>query len=162
MTADGHTGCGLLDRFSLKDKFFMRIGWLGFMAVGAYGIYRQDPIGAFLYIAWGVLGFALVVLPFLCAYCPYPYQLSSCLFMPPQLVTRFYAPRGLPIPAGKKIAAGAALASMALIPQFWLFRDIPLLLLFWLIAAPVIAAFPLHYCSRCRHSGCPMNRAVRG
>jgi hypothetical protein len=159
MAAKRDAGCKLLDRFSLKDKLLMRTGWLGFMAVGAYGIYRQDPLWAFLYAAWGVLGFALVVLPFLCAHCPYPYRLSTCLFMPPQLLQRYYAYRGPQINTAKKIAAGAALASMAVLPQFWLVHDIPLLVIFWIVGTPVIAAFPLHYCNQCRHFGCPMNKA---
>jgi hypothetical protein len=153
--------CSLNDRFSLKEKFVMRIGWLGFTAVGAYGIYRIDPPWAILYAIWGLMAFALVVLPFLCAHCPYPYQLSTCLLLPPEWVRRAYTYRGPQIGTAEKIAAGAALGSMVVIPQFWLVRDIPLLLLFWVVAAPAIAVFPLHYCSRCRHHGCPMNK-VKG
>lgn len=161
MPDKGRTGNILIDRFSSKEKFLMRSGWLAFMIVGVFGIYRQNPLWAYLYAAWGILGFSLVVLPFLCAHCPYPYQLSTCLFLPPKLIQRLYAYRGPQVSTAEKIASGAALAGMVVIPQFWLVRDIPLLVLFWIVGVPSMAAFPLHYCSRCRHHGCPMNN-VKG
>ena len=152
-------GSILINRFSLKEKLLMRSGWLGFMTVGAYAIYRQDPLWAYMYVIGEFLVFALVILPFLCAHCPYPYKFSTCLYMPHGLVQKFYAYRGPEMGASEKIAAGAALASMVIIPQFWLIHEIKLLVIFWLAAVPSMAVFPLHYCSRCRHHGCPMNKA---
>jgi hypothetical protein len=70
----------LIDRFSFTEKGLLRTGWYGFMAIGAVGIYRQDPLWSLLYIVYGVAGFALVVLPRLCAHCPYPYKYSTCSF----------------------------------------------------------------------------------
>jgi|GEM_PF-1529197 len=154
--------CLLIDRFSLKERLLMRIGWLGFMAIGTFGIYKQDPLWAWLYVAYGFLGFALVVLPNLCAHCPYPSKFSTCLFLPPGLVTKFYPYRGPEMTLGGKLAAFSAMAGMVIIPHFWLVKDGPLLSLFWLIGLPTVAAFPVHYCKKCRHFGCPMNKANPG
>lgn len=150
--------CPLVDRFSLKEKFLMRTGWFGFMAVGFYGIHRQDPLWAFIYAGFGLLGFVLVVLPGLCAHCPYPSKHDTCLFLPPALVRKFYPYRGPNMSLTGKTATLAALAGMAIMPLFWLTQDVYLLSVFILIGLPVLAVFPFYYCRRCRHTGCPMNR----
>ncbi len=150
--------CTLIDRFSLTERIVMRLGWFGFMAVGAYGIYKQSPLWAGIYVACSALGFALVVLPGLCGHCPYPSKHGTCLFLPPGLINRFYPYKG---PHMRKAVKGAVLVTMVgmvIMPNVWLVSDPPLLGLFWLLGVPTIAAFPMHYCRRCRHFGCPMNK----
>lgn len=160
MPVKSDNGCTLHDHFSLKEKVLMRAGWYGFTVVGAYAIYKQSPLWALAYIFYVAIGFALVVIPCLCAYCPYPYKFSTCLFMPSGLIRKFYAYRGpQPILAGK-IAACVIMAGATIIPNFWLFKDIPLLIIFWLFGLPTLVAFPFHYCRHCRHVGCPLNRAA--
>ena len=160
MPLENPSTCGLIDRFSWKQKLLMRTGWFGFMAVGAWGIYLQDPLWALLYVSAGVAGFALVVLPCLCTHCPYPSRFSTCLFLPAGLVQRFYPYRGPQMTPAGKLAVAAVMVGMVAFPQLWLISHPGLLVLFWLLALPVIAAFPLHYCRRCRHTGCPMNQAL--
>ena len=152
--------CGWIDRFTWQQKALMRTGWFGFMAVGVWGIFLQDPLWALLYLIYGAAGFVLVVLPGLCSHCPYPSRFSTCLFLPAGLVARFYPYRGPQMSPAGKAAVAVVMVGMVVIPQFWLISSKGLLLLFWLLAVPVIAAFPLHYCRRCRHTGCPMNRAL--
>ncbi len=151
--------CTLIDRFSLTERIVMRSGWLGFMAVAIFGIAKQDPLWAWAYGAWGLLGFALAVLPGICAHCPYPTEHATCLFMPPGLVKKFYPYQGPEITATGKIAAFIALSGMVVPPLFWLIDDPVLLIAFLVLCLPVLAAFPLYYCRRCRNSGCPMNKA---
>ena len=159
MPSSNNTGCTLIDRFSLQERIVMRTGWLAFTAIGTYGIYEAAPIWAALYVLYCLLGFALVVLPSLCAHCPYPYQRDTCLFLPPGILRRFYPYKGPKMSAVGKISVFAAMAGMVIIPNFWLAADLSLLLLFWLVALPTIAAFPIHYCKRCRNFDCPMNKA---
>ena len=149
----------LIDHFSLKARLFMMTGCFGFMAIGIYGIYKQDPLWAWLYAAYGIIGFLLVVLPCLCTHCPYPYKLSTCLFMPPGLLKKFYPYQGPEMSLGGKIATFTIMAGMIVIPNFWLINDLPMLLIYWLLCLPVAAGIALHYCKYCRHFGCPMNRA---
>ena len=154
-------GCVLIDRFSIKEKFLLRTGWYGFLLVGTYAIYLKDPLWAWIYAAFGILGFALLVLPGMCAHCPYPYEYSTCLFFPPALLRRFYAYRGPTMSTAGKIAALSTLAGLVILPNYWLIHDIRLAVLFWLLALPSLVVFPLHYCARCRHHGCPLNKAKR-
>ncbi len=159
MTGKNINICTLHDSFSLKDKIFMRIGWYGFMAVGTYAIYKQNPLWAWAYIAYVIIGFALVVIPWLCAHCPYPYQFSTCLFMPAGFLRKFYAYRGPKPSLAGKTAACVIMVGTVVIPNFWLINDMPLITIFWLFGLPTLLAFPLHYCKHCRNSGCPANRA---
>jgi hypothetical protein len=159
MSSGGVHNCKLIERFSVKERFFMRSGWLGFMAVGCYGIYTQDPLWALLYIVFGLLGFALVVLPALCSRCPYPVEFSTCLFLPPSLIRRFYPYRGPHMSLSGKISTIVILVGVVAFPLYWLADNRLLLLVYWIFGLPALAAFPLHYCRRCRHSGCPLNKA---
>jgi hypothetical protein len=148
-----------IDRFSLKERLLSRIGWYGFMIVGTWGIFMQAPIWAVIYVLYSCAAFALVVLPGLCAHCPYPSEYSTCLFLPPAWVNRFYPYKGPKMHPLAKILVFVAMAGIVLMPQFWLIANLPLFLLFWLLAVPVVAAFPMHFCKRCRHFDCPMNKA---
>ena len=67
MTSQKSADCTLIDRFSLKERIVMRSLWTAFTAVGVYGIWIRSPLWAVLYLVLTVLGFALVVLPALCA-----------------------------------------------------------------------------------------------
>lgn len=145
------------DYFSLTERILMRAGWGGFMLIGFFGIYAEDPIWAWGYAVFGVIGFLLVVIPMLCAHCPYPYHYNTCLFITPAFLKRFYPYRGPKMSTFGKIAVFVVLAGMAVFPNFWLVTDLPLLLLFWIVGLPTIAALPFYYCKRCRHTGCPMN-----
>jgi len=69
--------CNLIDRFNLKERVLMRSAWPGFAAVGVWAIYRQDPLWSLGYLLYVLAGFALVVLPGLCAHCPYPSRFST-------------------------------------------------------------------------------------
>jgi hypothetical protein len=149
------------DYFSLTERFLMRVGWGGFMLIGFFGIYLQDPIWAWGYAVLGIVGFLLVVIPLLCVHCPYPYHYNTCLFLPQAFLKRFYPHRGPKMSTFGKIAVSIVLASMVVLPNFWLVTDLPLLLLFWLFGLPTIAALPIYYCKHCRHTGCPMNTLTR-
>jgi hypothetical protein len=159
MTSQKSAACTLIDRFSLKERIVMRSLWTAFTAVGAYGIWIRSPLWAVLYLVFTALGFALVVLPSLCAHCPYPARHDTCLFAPPGVIRRYFPYKGADMSAAEKVGPFAAMAGMVIMPNFWLASSPLLLLLFWIFALPTLAAFPRHFCKRCRHLSCPMNRA---
>lgn len=160
MPSGKNTGCTLIDRFSLKERMIMKLGWYGFMAIGTYGIYKQAPVWAAIYVVYALLAFARIIVPGLCAHCPYPSMHGTCLFLPPALLNRFYPYRGPRMNAVEKITVGVAMAGLVIMPNVWLIADLPLLALFWLFGLPTLAAFPRHYCKHCRHFDCPMNKAT--
>jgi hypothetical protein len=151
----------LIDRFSLQERLVVRTGWYGFMIIGTIGIFMQAPIWAAVYLGYSLVAFGLIILPGLCAHCPYPSQYSTCLFLPPALVNRFYPYKGPQMHPTAKILVFIAMAAIVMLPQFWLIASLPLFLLFWLFALPTLVAFPMHYCKRCRHFDCPLNRSCK-
>jgi hypothetical protein len=159
MQSENNTSCPLIDRFSLKERMIMKLGWYGFMAIGSYGIYKQSPVWAGVYVVCALLAFARVIMPGLCAHCPYPSRHDTCLFLPPSLLNRFYPYKGPQMSRAEKISVGVAMAGLVIMPTVWLITDLPLLILFGLFGLPTLAAFPVHYCKRCRHFDCPMNNA---
>jgi hypothetical protein len=130
------------------------------MAVGTWGIYLKSPLWSLFYLLYSIGGFTLVILPGLCAHCPYPYRFSTCLFFPLGLLKRYYPYKGPRMSRAEKIFVAVVMAGIFIFPQFWLLRQPGTLAVFWLLALPVLIVFPLYYCRRCRHVGCPMNRVA--
>ena len=159
MNSQNSAQCKLIDRFSLTERIIMRTGWYGFMAVAAVGIYKQSPFWAAVYAGYSILGFALVILPGLCAHCPFPAKHGTCLFLPPSFVTRFYPYKGPKMSPMGKFGALVVVTGVVVIPLFWLVSDPPMLILFLLFGLPTLAVFPIYYCKRCRHFDCPLNKA---
>jgi hypothetical protein len=151
---------------ALKDSFAMweRVVWplcfAGFIAVALVGIHSISPVGALVYAGFALLGLA-VGFPSLCSHCPYPTRHSTCLFLPPKLVARLLPYRGPRLSRLETVAVLLVTTGLFLLPQVWLIRDPIWLLPFWALALPVAIAFPVYYCRRCRHAGCPMNRVPR-
>lgn len=150
--------CELIDRFTMKTRWGMQTAWFGFMAVGALAIFRQNTVWALLYISGCLLALALIVLPSVCAHCPYPSEFYTCLFLPPKFVNRFYPYKGPDISTAGKWTSAVAIAAIVIMPHFWLVQTPLLLLLYWGFCLPAMAAFPIHFCKHCRHFKCPMNR----
>jgi hypothetical protein len=44
-----------------------------------------------------------------------------------------------------------------LIPQFWLFKDFSLLIVFWILVIPVLLRLSFYHCRQCRNSSCPFS-----
>jgi hypothetical protein len=157
-----NSGCSLIDRFSLVERIVMRAGWLGFAAVGTYAIYQQAPFWAVFYVVYVLLTFVFIVMPGICAHCPYPSKYDTCLFLPPAFMNRFYPYKSPEIHPVAKAAVPVAMVGLVVIPHVWLFADWFLLLLFWLFGLPSLAALPFYYCKRCRNENCPLNKAGSG
>ena len=156
-----HESPALKNGFALWEKGLWRLCFYGFLVVGAAGVYAVSPLGGATYAALSLVGLFAVVLPSLCSHCPYPTRYRDCLFLPPGLVRALYPFRGPRMSRAEGFAfLGVTLALIAA-PQLWLLARPAWLLAFWALALPVLVAFPLYYCRRCRHFGCPANRVPR-
>jgi hypothetical protein len=148
----------LKDGFTVWEKALWRFCFYGFILVGVVATYSISPVGALVYAVFSIVGLLVFVLPSLCSHCPYPTSYSDCLFLPPKLVKTFFPYRGARMTRREKLLfVGITLAIIAL-PHLWLLKNPVGLLLFWAFALPVVVMFPIYYCRRCRHFGCPMNR----
>ncbi len=160
MKSQAEGKCKYIDRFPLSHQLIMRTGWYGFITVGLVGIAMHSLVWAGVYFIISLAGFALAVMPSICAHCPYPTKYDSCLFLPPAIVRKLYPYRGPEESLAGKILTIISLIAIIAFPQPWLSKNSIFLTLFWLICLPSIAAFPLFYCKRCRHKGCPLNSAA--
>jgi hypothetical protein len=159
MNADA---CEFVDRFPVWQKMALRLLMIAFPLVGAIAVFRYDAVWGWIYVAFMVLGQVFLVLPALCAHCPYPYEHNDCLLLPAGLLRRLIKYRGPEITGGGKVALSIGMAGAVLIPQYWLFREPLLLILFWALLLPFLAFFQFYLCNHCRHTGCPANRVPGG
>lgn len=150
----------LRDRFFWYEKLLARGGTAGVITVGTAGIWMVNPAAAIGYLVFAAVAGGLVVCDLLCAYCPYPYQQSDCLFLPYPCISRVVDRRTGPISPVRRGALIAVTAGLVAVPQYWLWGNWPWLAAFWLLAVPLGLAFPLHLCRRCRHAQCIAKRFV--
>ena len=156
-TSPTSTSPRFLDGFATWEKMLWRADGLGLVVVALAGIHSVSPAGALGYALFAAVGL-VVGLPSLCSHCPYPTRHSDCLFLPPKLVARLLPYRGPKLTRLEALAVLGVTVGFFLLPQIWLIQRPLWLVPFWALALPMAVGFPVHYCRRCRHVGCPMNR----
>jgi hypothetical protein len=149
----------LKDRFAWYEKLLVRVALAALVGVALTGIYVESRVAALAYAVFAAVGGLLVVYDFLCVYCPYPYEYADCLFFPRQLLTLVVKRRSGRISRIRKALLLLVAAGLAIVPQYWLWRNWEFLAAFWILALLVGLSFGLHYCPRCRHGECVLNRA---
>ncbi|MBN1273448.1 MAG: hypothetical protein JXB26_14365 [Candidatus Aminicenantes bacterium] len=149
----------LIDRFSLVEKILMRIGFYGFIIVGVYGIFTVSTLWGAIYIGFILLSLSFGLLYCLCSHCPYPYQFSTCLFLPYGIVKKICRFRSESMNILEKIVFMVAILGLVVFPQYWLFKNYTILIIFWIFCLPTLGGLLFYFCKRCRHSCCPFNSA---
>ena len=147
----------LINKFSIHEKIVLGGLLYGMIAIGAIGIFIQDITWGCVYAVMSLCVMVAVVLPLLCARCPYPFLYGDCLFMPKNWIKRFYNYKTSPMSYLEVTLLTISLAALVALPQVWLIRQWILLGFFWLCAIPLLLVFPGYYCRRCRHARCPFN-----
>lgn len=150
----------LVEKFSLFEKISIRVAFYGVIIIGALGIYLESILWGLIYTAFIITG-TIVLLYCLCAHCPYPYKFSDCLILPYEVIKKIYRYRSYPMSVLDKIVFILILGGLIIIPQYWLFKNQTLLIIFWIFCIPAFAIFPFYFCNRCQHSSCPFNHPIR-
>ena len=70
------------DSFSTVEKSFMQISFYVFIIFGIVGLFIESWIGGVIYLVFVIFSLQILLLRMFCCYCPYPYQYSTCLFIP--------------------------------------------------------------------------------
>ena len=149
----------LKDSFTWSERLLLRGLLAAMLGIGVYGIYPHRPAAAAAYLAFAAIGGLLVIYDFLCVYCPYPFDRSSCLFFPPPLLTAVANRRHGRIHWLRKAGLLLVGAGLVVIPQYWLWGNWGPFAAFWIVTIPLGLVFPLYYCKRCRHARCPFQSA---
>jgi hypothetical protein len=147
----------LIEKFPLFGKILMRIGFYGYIIIGAYSIFLVNTLWAFIYIGFILLGFTFGLLYCLCSHCPYPFKYSDCLFLPSGVVKKICKFRSEPMNILEKIGFIIVIIGSVAIPQYWLFKNYLILIIFWIFCLPTLAGLMCYLCKRCHHLSCPFN-----
>lgn len=145
-----------IENFSLFQKTFSRIGLYGSLALGIYGVFSESIFWGFAYMSVAILG-TWVLLGRLCARYPYPYKNSNCLFLPFEWIKAAFRYRSEPMRFRDTLGLAVAATGLVAFPQYWLLKNPFLLSAFWIVCLPTLSVFPVYFCKRCRHVGCPLN-----
>jgi len=149
----------LHDGFTLAEKILLPGSWYIYVFIGAYAMFMESIPWGLIFLAFCTLGFFVGILYTLCAHCPYPYEYSDCLFFPHKFIKKLFRHRPGPLAILDKIGLCVSLAGAVIFPQYWLFKNPVLLILFWVFCIPAWASLPLYLCKRCRNFECPINMA---
>ena len=148
--------------FSMGEKIFMGIGIYCSVLIGAYGISLESVSWSILYLVFVLLGMVVLFGYGLCSHCPYIFEeYSDCLFPPwGRIYRKLYKYRGAKLTATDKGFFFGVMLGIPLIPQYWLVHNLSILILFWLFFLPTAGGFLFYECRKCKHLGCPINRAA--
>ena len=150
-TTDGPTG-----KSPLSEKILYRIGFYGFLVTGSYAIASVDLLWGLVYVGIALLSMALFAY-FLCSHCPHPFHHSDCLTIPSGLITKAYRFRPEPMSNFDTVGCLLSFTALVAIPQYWLFQNLILLAVFWVLCIAWAAAHRWRYClgGRCLNRTCP-------
>lgn len=157
MPSKNNKDCTLIDRFSLLEKILMRTALYGFIIIGTYSIFSTSILWGVIYSAFVIFGAAVVASYLFCPHCPYPFKYETCLFFPAGIIKLFGRFRSEQMSIIEKVGAFGWFAGLIVIPQFWLFQNYILLIIFWVLALPLLVRVRTYICKRCRHFFCPLN-----
>ena len=149
------------DGFTLLQKTHMRTSFYGMLILGTIAIGLHYWWWGAIYLVYALFALFYGVLRGLCSHCPFAYEYSDCLFYPYTWVTKRFAYRPYATSLSDKLTSMGFLASLVVIPQYWLYQSLWLAIAFWAMALSTLGSIRFHYCHHCRNIHCPLN-AVKG
>ena len=136
-------------------------GWISIIlmalivGIGTLGIFRVNRLMAGAYLVSVASGMTGVLYAF-CAKCSCR---DTCrhIFLGP--LTRYLPRREMtPYTSADLAMTATGLSPMVLFPQYWLFTQKPLLLLFWQLTAALLVEILLFICKGCDNQYCPAKK----
>lgn len=155
--------CALANGFSLAEKLWAQLSFIGMGVVGTVGIVLADPLwlAPYIVIYWyGVLG--VVVRHLACPRCAHLHEFGDCLQAPASVARWLIKKRKYgSFSVGERMLFLLIMIGAPLYPLYWL-RDRPLLLgLFLAFVAAWYGGQLLRFCKHCRVTSCPFNRVPK-
>ena len=148
------------DSFSTVEKLFMCISFYVFVLFGIVGLFVENWIVGVIYLVFVILSLQVVLPRMFCCYCPYPYQYSTCLFLPLRNFEGIDQKKeGMRLI--NRLAPVIVFGGMYLIPQYWIVKNLFFFIGFWVFGLIVGLGLPIHFCGSCKHVQCPINRAAK-
>jgi hypothetical protein len=153
--------CSLAEGFSLLEKVYAQVSFIGMGVIGTIGIILTDWVWAipYIFIYWyGIPG--IIQRHVNCPKCPHLYEYGDCLQFPPLLTKWFIKKRKThPFSTSEKLIFYSIFILIPTYPIYWLLSDKILLFAFLIAAAMWYLGQLIYFCKRCRLRDCPFNRA---
>lgn len=148
------------DSFSATERIFMQISFYIFIVFGIVGIAIENWIVGLIYLVFVIFSLQVLLLRMFCCYCPYPYQYSTCLFIPLRIFKKIEQKKE-DMRLINRLAPLIAFGGMYLIPQYWIIKNLFFFIGFWIFGVIVGLGLIIYFCGSCRHVQCPLNRAAK-
>ena len=158
-----NTECSLAEGFSLREKIYAQFSFFAMSIIGTVGIVIVDWPWILTYILINWYGIPGIVMRHLsCPRCPHLHEYGDCLQFPVK-GTRWIVKKRKTAPFSvlEKFLFYSIFILIPAYPIYWLLSNRPLLIAFLIAAGMWYSGQFLHFCRRCRVSGCPFNRAPR-
>ena len=145
--------------FSLIEKIFMGVTVYGSVIIGAHSIFLYSTIWALSYLGFVTVGMLVLFGYGLCSHCPYIYEeYTDCLFPPwGKAFRKIFSYRPEKLTLLDKLFFFTTILGIMVIPQYWLFKNYTLLILFWGFFLAMAGGFVFYECRKCQHVHCPIN-----
>ena len=138
----------------------MQISFYVFVIFGIVGTFIENWIVGIIYLVFILFSLHVLLLRMFCRYCPYPYQYSTCLFMPLSIFKRIEQKKEN-MSLINRLSPLIAFGGMYLIPQYWIVKNLFFFIGFWIFGVIFGLGLTIHFCGSCRHVQCPLNRAAK-
>ncbi len=144
-------------KHSVVEKVFFRSSVYGVYYIGAYAIFLENVWIAAIYIIFMMLSLIYVAKRF-CSHCPYPCKYSDCLMMPYKIAIKLSKSDQMPMSMSDRLIFPLVmLVALPLIPQYWLFKNYTLLILFWAVFIIAWSSVLFFKCRYCHNKECILN-----
>ncbi len=142
------------NKFNLKEITLMRVGYYGYQLVGFLAILKENLVLSILYLLF-IIGGSFLVFYCLCTHCPHQFMHGKCTFVPFGLQKKLFKFKPRKMNVFEIIGHNLITKGAIIIPQFWLYKDLKLLIIFWILCLPTILRLSFYHCKKCQNYGCP-------
>jgi len=152
--------CSLAEGFSLWEKIYAQVSFIGMGVIGTIGIILTDWVWVTPYVLIYWYGIPGIVQRHLnCPRCPHLYEYGDCLQLHPVLTKWFIKKRKTnPFSISEKLIFYSIFILIPTYPIYWLLSNKILLFAFLITAAMWYLGQFIYFCKRCRLRDCPFNR----
>lgn len=145
--------------FTLKEKIYAQFTFNAGVLTGAYGLYLNNTILGISYLIYSYIGIVLLMRYTVCPRCPHLHVANDCVQLHPSITKIIVSPkRKGPLNLFEKILFVMVLYGILIIPIYWIYSNILILVLFLLFYGGQLLGLHLHFCRDCQNRNCIQNR----
>ena len=153
------SNCSLAEGFSLGEKIYAQVTFIGMGLFGTIGIILTDWVWVipYVFVYWyGIPG--IVQRHINCPRCPHLYIYGDCLQFHPVLTKWSIKKRKTnPFSTSEKLIFYTIFILIPTYPTYWLFSNKIILSAFLICAVLWYSGQFIYFCKRCRLRECPFN-----